>query len=340
LIGTEFFHGQGFGNQLFCYVTSRCVALDNSCEFATVGQDLFGAPRWNQKGPYFLNIELGKNVNRSDFPNFYEEKSQRYFFPTCDHDRTIGCDISLADPSLADVADGTLITGNLQAENYFLHHKSEIKEWLRLKPEYDSMEYYADNLCILNFRGGEYVGAKELYLKRDYWTNAINWMKKINSRMEFVVITDDIDAASTMLPEIMVKHFDLDKDYATIKNAKYLILSNSSFAFFPAFTSETVEYIIAPKFWGRHNVSDGYWATGQNIYTGWNYLDKGGGLYTSEECRTEFEQYRKSNQMYEISNKPIKQNIIVRGLNNSSRFFKRVVGYFLRTIHKKPSNRK
>ena len=35
MIGTEFIDGQGLGNQLFCYVTARAVALENGCEFGT-----------------------------------------------------------------------------------------------------------------------------------------------------------------------------------------------------------------------------------------------------------------------------------------------------------------
>jgi len=237
VIGTEFFYGQGFGNQLFCYVTSRCIAIDNNCEYGTIGQSLFGAPRWNQNGAYFMDIDLGIRSEKTDFKYSYIEKSKRYFLKTGIHDRTIGCDISLYDKDLTTVSDGTLIAGNLQAEEYFLHHKEKIKQWLKVKQEYDSYEFCKDNLCVINMRGGEYFGVKELFLGKKYWHDAINNMKKINSKMEFIIITDDIVTAQKVLPKIPAYHFDLAKDYVTIKNAKYLILSNSSFAFFPAFTS-------------------------------------------------------------------------------------------------------
>jgi hypothetical protein len=54
-----------------------------------------------------------------------------------------------------------------------------------------------------------------------------------------------------VLPEYEIHHFDMGKDYVTIKNARYLILSNSSFAVLPAMTSDTVQFIIAPKYWGK-----------------------------------------------------------------------------------------
>jgi hypothetical protein len=150
----------------------------------------------------------------------------------------------------------------------------------------------------LNFRGGEYVGFHELYLERKYWIDAMNNMTKINPNMEFVVITDDIKASQDMLPEIPAYHFSVDKDYAIIKNAKHVILSNSTFPFFAVFTSDTIENIIAPKYWARHNVSDGYWGSGQNLYSGWNYQDREGNLQTYDECLKEFEEYSEKNNLY------------------------------------------
>ena len=121
-------------------------------------------------------------------------------------------------------------------------------------------------------------------------------MRAIRADMEFIIITDDIDAARRVLPEVEAHHFDLAKDYTIIKNAHYLILSNSTFAFFPAFTSETVKYIIAPKYWARHNVSDGYWASEQNIYDGFWYMDRKGRLFSAQECRAELVEYKKTSE--------------------------------------------
>lgn len=77
-----------------------------------------------------------------------------------------------------------------------------------------------------------------------------------------MIITNDVKEANKFLPGVPAYNFDLAKDYSILKNAKYLLLANSSFAYFPAFTSDTVQYILLqPKYWARHNVSDGYWAS-------------------------------------------------------------------------------
>jgi hypothetical protein len=151
-----------------------------------------------------------------------------------------------------------------------------------------------DDVCILNVRGGEYVGFNELFLTRKYWINAMNNMTKINPNMEFVVITDDVKSSQKILPEIPAYHFDVDKDYSIIKNSKNVILSNSRFPFFAVFTSETIENVIAPKYWARHNVSDGYWSMEQNLYEGWMYQDRDGNLQSYEECTKEFQEYIQS----------------------------------------------
>jgi hypothetical protein len=152
---------------------------------------------------------------------------------------------------------------------------------------------------VINFR--DYKGNNELFLQRDYWINAINHMLSINPNMQFLVITENPEVAKEMLPELEynIYHFDVGKDYSIIKNAKWLILSNSSFAFFPAWTSDTVRMIIAPKYWARHNVSNGYWSCSYNLYRDWFYMDRQGILFSYDECKRELNNIIKNNpQIY------------------------------------------
>ena len=72
----------------------------------------------------------------------------------------------------------TLLYGNMQDEVYFGKYRKEIKQWLCVNPLYDCKEYSRENLCIINIRGGEYTGSPELFLRRKYWLDAINVMKR------------------------------------------------------------------------------------------------------------------------------------------------------------------
>lgn len=299
VIATELLKGQGLGNQLFCYVTTRSLAYAKGYDFSILNREIFANNIHSSKGMYFMDIDCGLDMPKEAFETVYHERESRIFIGNSTHDIEHGCYVSGADKALLDLDKTTLLYGNMQAWEYFGQYRSEIKKWLAVKPEYDCRAYARENLCIINVRGGEYAGNPELFLRRKYWLDAMKKMRELRPDMEFMIVTDDVDAARRVLPEVKACHFELAKDYTIIKNASYLILSNSTFAFFPAFTSETVKYVIAPKYWARHNVSDGYWASEQNIYDGFSYMDRKGRLFSAQECRDELAAYQKTSKKYQ-----------------------------------------
>ena len=302
MIGTKLNNGQGLGNAIFCYVTTRCIAKKNQYDFSIMGKERLEGIAGKGKGLYFMNLDFGKPASEDEFKSIYHEKEERIYLGNSRHDCKHGCYITGIDEKLTEVEDGTLLYGNMQAEQYLFTYREEIKTWLAVKPEYEDYTFSKENLCVMNIRGGEYTGSPELYVNKKYWLSGMKYMKSIRDDMEFIIITDDVEAANKMFPQIPAYHGSLHEDYVRVKNAHYLLLSNSSFAFFPAFTSETVKVIVAPKYWARHNVSDGYWASEQNIYTGWKYIDRKGKVYTAEECRKELEEYKKKSKKYKKYN--------------------------------------
>jgi hypothetical protein len=265
------FLGQGLGNQLACYVSTRCIALDLGYDFGIEHPEQF-------KGYSFLkNVNFGLPVVGGVTPeegkpplklpqgitNYYAEKNVRH--PN-------GCDISPYDWDLFKISDNTKIDGLMQGEDYFKKHKEDIRKWLKI-----DLKILPKNLCIINFRGGEYVGIREVFLTKNYWDNAVKNMKNIRSDMIFQVVTDDPITARYFFPGFNIYH-DIASDYRSIQSAPYLILSNSSFSFFPAWLNENLKFCIAPRYWSRHNVSDGYWSMDQNYTKGWWYQDRRGNL--------------------------------------------------------------
>ena len=282
MITTEFYDGQGLGNQLWCYITTRVIALDRGYDFGIEHREKF-------KGMQFLDLDFGRNVE--NIKNYYEEK--RLLHPLS------GADIRMYDKDLVNVADNTKLEGLLQDEQYIIHRKEEIRKWLAIKKEYECFDYASDDICIINFRGTGYVQEKDFFLPKKYWRDAIANMRNIHPRFKFVVVTEDVKNAKKFFPDFEVYHWGIAKDYVVIKNAHYLILSNSSFAQFPAWTSDTLKYAIAPKYWGRHNISDGYWSLGYNITTGLSYQDRRGNIQSYDECLKELNEYKEKNKAYE-----------------------------------------
>lgn len=294
MIVTEIYNGQGLGNQLWCYVVTRTIALDKGYDFGIMNGFKF-------KCLNFMDLNLGLDVIGGEGPeggppsklpngiiNYYYEKFIDKF----------SCLINIDDKKLFEISDNTKIDGIMQSENYILHRKSEIKNWLKVNENNDCYDFSDDNICIINLRGGEYVGLNSLFLTKKYWNDAINNMLNINKNLNFIVITDDVRIGELMFPNYPVYHFSIGKDYSIIKNAKYAIISNSSFAWFPLWTSDTIKYVIAPKYWARHNVSDGYWSCGYNITRNWLWMDREGKLFSYDECVLEFEEYKKRTKIY------------------------------------------
>lgn len=261
MITAPFWKGSGLGNQLFRYVMCRTLAMDKDLDFGMEYPENF-------KGYSFLNLDMGKGVyggtmdKEGGIPitlpdgilSFYKEKK------IMDN----GIESIDYDWNLLDVRDNTKIDGEFQGERYFKHRKGEIRKWL--KTEELKMD---DNLCIINFRGGEFQYVPDLFLTADYWFEARNYIKSLNPKIKFEVHTDDVSLASRFFSQIPIIH-DIGLNWRSIRYAKYLILSNSSFAIFPAWLNERAKVIVAPKFWGRRN--KGFWHCRYNKYKCFTYL--------------------------------------------------------------------
>lgn len=294
MIITELYKGQGLGNQIWCYVTTRVLALDKGFDFGIKSPENF-------KALDFMDLDFGKQVFGGNGPEGGPPKTLpdgiKYYYNENKITHPNGSDIRNIDKNLINnLKDNTKVDGLLQGEKYIEHRKKEIREWLKVREEFEFYDFSNDNICIINFRGGGYAKDKDFFLSDDYWRDAVNNMLKINPDFKFIVITDDVKTAKKFFPKFEVYHFDITKDYVVIKNARYLIMSNSSFAWFPTWLNENLKYCIAPKYWGRHNFSDGYWSLESNITKGWNYQDRDGNLQDYDSCIKELEEYKQKNK--------------------------------------------
>ena len=286
----------------------------------------------------FLNLDFGKKVIGGSGPeggppitlpegilHYYNEEKIL-------HPET-GADIRTYDRNLIAITDNTKIDGYMQDEQYILHRKEEICGWLRVQPQYNCTDYANDTICVINFRGGEYVGIRDVFLPQQYWDNAIANMRLINPGFKFIVITDDVKTAKKFFPNFPVHHFSIGKDYSIVNNAHYLILANSSFSFFPAWTNTNLKYCIAPKYWAQYNTSDGYWGLGYNITTNWMYQDRSGKLHTYEKCIEELKAYHEKKY---IDTSPIERDTRACWLwrRNMERKIKKLIKIVVGKIHR------
>lgn len=223
--------GSGLGNQLHRYVALRALAMAKNESFGVIAPDLF-------KGSSFVDIDMG---NSSDE---YE--------------------IEYPSGKVIPKIEGKILDGEFQNEAIFGPITHLINEWLPVE-ELD----IPDDVCVINFRGGEYTAFPELFLPKEYWDMAIKEMLEIDENMVFEVHTDDQETAKQFFPDFNIIQ-NISLNWRSIKYAKYLILSNSSFAILPAYLSDA-ELIIAPKYWARYNTKE--WINPDNAtYSKFKYI--------------------------------------------------------------------
>jgi len=298
MIINELYNGSGLGNQLWRYAVTRVIALNNGYEFGIMNPHKFKAGR-------ILNLDFGKEVvggagPEGGPPTALPEGIERYYQEKSLMHPVYNCDCRLYDPDLANIPDNTKIDGNMESEKYLEGRKDDVRKWLEINEDKQIYNFKKDDICILAFRGGEYRGISDLFLPATYWRNAMKIMTQKNPNMQFKVITDDVGTAKGMFPEVPAYHFNAEADWVLVRNAKNIIMSNSSFAWIPTWINDEIINVIAPKYWGKHNVSDGFWAQGDSLTKGWDYLDRDGSLFTYDECKKEKDQYELDNsQLYE-----------------------------------------
>ena len=293
-----------FGNNLASYLICRTIAERKGFEWGVNPHPTHDYHNgMNQM--YFMDVDFGKQTIDGILHTF-EEK-----WTMIDRNETIN--IATFDKRVYDIEDNTRLMGYKgawgglwQSEDYYIDRKEDIKQWLKIKPEY--VEQYEaklkelnifldDNTCVINFRGGEYKGIPVI-LKKEYWSYAIKHMQAINPKMKFVCISDDVECAKTFMPfEIPTFHIEIGFDFYAVNQAKWLIISNSSFGMWAAWLNDKVKMTIAPKYWSQWNYSDGYWGLGDQWYRSFRYMDRDGNLSDCETVKQEAIAYYKAHNL-------------------------------------------
>jgi hypothetical protein len=288
MIVNEFYAGQGLGNQLWCHAASRSISERLDVPFSQIGLAHF-------KGHDFLKLTDGLEYphNSLDLTSSSEVFREHIFF-----DEAIDYFSSGYDSRVETLAGKVKLEGLFQSEAYFYNNIDKIAGYFLLDSNITAQNKVESDVCILNVRGGEYKRHSGLILPEIYWKNAILHMKSLVPSVSFVVVTDDRRYAKALFPNYRIISGSVGDCYATIYNAKYIIVSNSSFSYFPIKTSPIEKIVIAPKNWARHNDSKNRWASPANIYKDWLWLDNHGTIHSYDDC---IEDCRKLELHYDLN---------------------------------------
>lgn len=293
MIVTELYNGQGLGNQLWCYFVTKIIAKNNNYEFGIMNPHKF-------KGKEFMEIDFGKNVLGGFGPeggpphelpiginHYYKEKIQQHPISKLD--------ISGKDEGLLNILDNTKIDGAMQSYLYVKDYKEEIIKSIKIKNNKEVRINDSENSCFIHVRGGDFQNSSAL-LYKEYYENAMRFIRTKNPKIKFYYITDDINYCKFLLKDAepigscLSSETDKNKashhiggpiwiDYLILNNAENIIMSASSFGWWAVWTNKKVKNVVAPKYWAAHKQSDGYWSCKDSIVENWNYLDKEGRIF-------------------------------------------------------------
>ena len=320
MIYIKFEKGQGLGNQLWNYITLRSIAKYKSYDYAVLDYKYF-------KGIKFIHIDKSnKNLDKS---KFIEQKINN-FNETIYYDKELdnfSCDY---DNSILEISDNTILKGLFQSEKYILDGKQEINNLIKTKTinkKYLNEDW--ENLCILNIRGGEYKRHKNLILPKSYWSNAIKNMKKHYPNLIYKIVTDDYRYAKRLLPDIEIIKGDISLDFNLLQKAKYLIISNSSFSYFPIRMGKDPIMVIAPFCWSRFGNKYYRWSSPANCYENFTWQDNKGNIVTKKELDLSLLNTRREFEKYNVRTNKINLNYKSRKNIFIPKKIKKIIKYIL-----------
>lgn len=270
IVRTRFLSGQGLGNQLWVYAAGRGIAEHLGRQHVVTGLEFF-------KGADFLEIYTGSDPD----PNAPVKQFNEALF----YDPNLKYFSSTYDRRVETLPTRVQIDGLFQSEQYFYGRIADLSDWVRPSIEVALRAKKYKDVCVLNLRGGEYKRHKSLILPRSYWSHAIARLRERVKVDNILIVTDDPAYARAFLPEYAVLEGGVAECYAALMGARAVIVSNSSFSYFPIRTRSDAPLVIAPEHWARYNHPAKRWAMPSNYYDGWLYLTADGRISDPETSR-------------------------------------------------------
>lgn len=240
--------GQGLGNQLWLLATGINLSVRKSRKLVIRNIHKLKAKKI-LSDYFYLNIEL--------FSNKHIDINWKVFSPMGFEFKEVKSSIHFEESDkfldLLDMYEFIEIDGNYQSVSLIPKPEILVKYFnFNLHKTNEGIDF--DNTCFINIRGGAYLGLfKSPCVKINYIYKCIQIFRDKFPDIQFRVITDDYKFSSVILPGFRILYGSIEQDFLNLCFANFLILSNSSFAFFPTYLSKNKKLILAPFKWAASN---------------------------------------------------------------------------------------
>jgi|LakMenEpi03Aug12_release.lakeMendotaPanAssembly.Ray.scaffolds.fasta_scaffold01911_19 hypothetical protein len=311
MIYINFKKGQGLGNQLWLYATGTSLAKKIN------------------KGLIILNYEnfIGKSFIKLKYFKSNKKKFEHIFYERFYYDHNIKFINHFFDERILNIQKNTLIDGYFQDERYFFNKIVNLKNYITFINQKKLDQIILDNkTCVLNIRGGEYKRHKDFILPKNYWLNSMRLIRKKGIK-KFIIVTDDENYCKRFLPGYQIISNSIEDCFMYLYKAKNIVVSNSSFSYFPILLQDTLPFVIAPSYWARHTSGFKRWASVSNYYPNWNWIDLNGKLMKKKKI---IQSIKKTEEMYKIN-----YNLVSQLKNFDHQGMRKYIPQILRNFIKK-----
>lgn len=175
-------------------------------------------------------------------------------------------------PEILGLPDNVYLDGYWQSQKYFIDIENIIRREFTVKtPQTGQNERLAEMISSresvsIHIRRGDFILNPEVnkvhgICDLGYYSRSVKQLTKKIKNPHFFIFSDDFGCVNNKLklsfPTIFVDHNGQDKDYEDMRlmsQCKYHIIANSSFSWWGAWLSQSVDKVVfAPKHWFREN---------------------------------------------------------------------------------------
>ena len=268
----------GLGNQMFQYALYRKllelnkdVYLDTS--FFRSGQKLreFELERFALE----LRVMPDREIDRLRGYSYQSSFFKKLRFKLCSAKLSVYQDkIEYFQPAIFEM-DDVYLQGYWQNEKYFADIRDTIKQELFFEPEMSIQKKKClermqnENSVSVHIRRGDYLDPQNQKVygnicTADYYKDAVTYIREQISNPVFIVFSDDMDYAKTLINGDDVCYIDKDEkedvytDMYLMTQCRHHIIANSTFSWWGAWLTENEETItVCPERWfANHDQAD------------------------------------------------------------------------------------
>lgn len=272
--------GMGLGNQLWNICSTASIAKSLGVPHYILGKDNF-------KGSNFINIK-SQCLNEEEIPHCrVVHEHVRYFkkenFFASAYDENLY--LKLTTPCI--------YKGLFEDERYLT---GSISDYIEIDPRSHLVKSVASKLkktLVVNVRGGEFKTNFQRRPCTKFWRNSIKTLLAVYDLDSVICVTDDKVYAASLFKFDEIISGSVAECFFYLVSAKYLLVSNSSFSYFPIRIGQELgikKVVHGPFNWARPNNINYHWVSPANFYRKYQYNSIDGRIVSNETVRKKFEE--------------------------------------------------